>query len=255
MAPADLQVNTKMLARRGKGARHEAKHARPKYNKGHATWSSDRTRCNHCARTRMRGRGRGAGRGGGDWRWRCTLGCSAHDRSERGSTWESERVHRDGDAAGRRRLLRPGPWTGASWLQGAWAASHGDGALSWERCEARRGWAAGAAAELPTCVSLWQQGVVATRPAALHPAQGMGPVRLQGPSVLSVVAGARACRASARVHRSAPVYAWGLFVPAVEAASVRARRASAGTRRLASPIKRGKEVWAGPGSTPRAPPA
>ena len=29
----------------------------------------------------------------------------------------------------------------------------------------------------------------------------------------------------------------------------------AGTRRLASPIKRGTEVWAGPGSPPRAPPA
>ena len=64
-----------------------------------------------------------------------------------------------------------------------------------------------------------------------HPAQGTGLVRLQGPTVVSVAAGARtrrSTRPSARVHRSAPVYAWGLFVPAVEAASVRARRASQG---------------------------
>ena len=61
------------------------------------------------------------------------------------------------------------------------------------------------------------------------PAAGL--LRVQVPTVLSVVAGAhtrRATRPSARVHRSAPVYAWGLFVPAVEAASVRARRASQG---------------------------
>ena len=84
-----------------------------------------------------------------------------------------------------------------------------------------------AAAELPTCVSLLQGAWAAS----LHPAQGTGVLRLQVPTVLSVVAGARtrlATRPSARVHRSAPVYAWGLFVPAVEAASVRARRSSQG---------------------------
>ena len=85
-----------------------------------------------------------------------------------------------------------------------------------------------AAAERPTCVSLLQGGWAAS----LHPAQGTtGLLRLQVPTVVSVVAGARtrrAMRPSARVHRSAPVYAWGLFVPAVEAASVRVHRASQG---------------------------
>ena len=92
---------------------------------------------------------------------------------------------------------------------------------------ARRWWAAGAAAELPTCVSLLH----GAWPASLHPAQGTGLLRLQVPTCWSVVAGARtrrATRPSARVYRSAPVYAWGLFVPAGEAASVRARRASKG---------------------------
>ena len=69
--------------------------------------------------------GRAAGRGAWwwVWRWRGTPGCSAHDRLERGSTGESEREHRDGDAARRRRLLHPGPPTGASLLQVAWAAA------------------------------------------------------------------------------------------------------------------------------------
>ena len=101
---------------------------------------------------------------------------------------------------------------------------NGDATLSLSRCDARRWWAA---AELPTCVSLLQGAWAAS----LHPAQGTGVLRLQVPTVLSVVAGARtrlATRPSARVHRSAPVYAWGLFVPAVEAASVRARRSSQG---------------------------
>ena len=69
------------------------------------------------------------------------------------------------------------------------------------------------------------------RAALLHPAQGTGLLQWQVATVLSEVTGARtrrATRPSARVHRSAPVYAWGLFVPAVEAASVRARRASQG---------------------------
>ena len=67
---------------------------------------------------------------------------------------------------------------------------------------ARRWWAAGAAAELPTCVSLLHGAWAAS----LHPAQGPGLLRLQVPTVLSAVAGARtrrATRPSARVHRSA----------------------------------------------------
>ena len=80
---------------------------------------------------------------------------------------------------------------------------------------------------LPTCVSLLQGAWAAS----LHPAQGTGLLLLQVPTVLSGVAGARtrrAARPSARVHRSAPVDAWGLFVPVVEAASDLARRASQG---------------------------
>ena len=93
--------------------------------------------------------------------------------------------------------------------------------------------------------------------ASLHPAEGTGLRRLQVPTVLSVVAGARtrrSTRPSARVHRSAPVYAWGLFVPAVEAASVRARRASQGRAvwpARSSAARRCRQVRAYPRARPQ----